>query len=327
MERKYGFTKMTLPEFGSWLKEVRVSRTIVQIQQHHTYIPSYIHFDGTNHFERQQAMKNHHVNSNGWADIGQHITVFPDGTILSGRSMERAPACILGHNANAICVENLGNFDAGGDAMTSEQKESIIAVTALLCEKFNIPVSTDYVVYHHWFSLSTGARNNGSGNNKSCPGTQFFGGNKVPHCQNHFLPLIQTALSGSVKTDLSAVEKFVCVTANSLRVRTEPNASSALAAERAAVTLGAILRVYEEKDGWLKISNSDSRWISARYTIDVQRAVVTASVLNVRSGPAASYPRAARLSRGELVFISETHNSWCKIALEEQWVSKRYLQF
>ena len=81
METKYGFKKLSLSEFEQWLKELRVSRTVLTIQQHHTYIPSYILFDGDNHFERQKAMKDHHINANGWADIGQHFTIFPDGVI------------------------------------------------------------------------------------------------------------------------------------------------------------------------------------------------------------------------------------------------------
>ena len=56
MESRHGFTKMTLAEFGTWLGQQRVGRTILHIQQHHTWNPSYTHFDGRNHFERQQAM-------------------------------------------------------------------------------------------------------------------------------------------------------------------------------------------------------------------------------------------------------------------------------
>ncbi|MFN3639697.1 MAG: hypothetical protein ACK4UK_02160, partial [Flavobacterium sp.] len=82
METRFGFVKMTLQEFEIWLFQQRVGRTILKVQQHHTYIPSYIHFNGSNHFERQRAMKNHHVHHNGWRDIGQHFTTFPDGTIM-----------------------------------------------------------------------------------------------------------------------------------------------------------------------------------------------------------------------------------------------------
>lgn len=327
METKYGFTKLCLPEFASWLQQQRVSRTIIKIQQHHTYIPSYIHFTGNNHFERQKAMRDAHVNDNGWKTIGQHFTIFPDGSILTGRSLEDTPAGIYGQNANAICVENFGYFDISKDVMTAMQKASIVGVTAALCQRFNIPVSTDFIVYHHWFDLSTGARNNGSRNNKSCPGTNFFGGNKVDDCKRYFLPLVTAALQGNIKTDTDDVEQYVCVKASALNVRTAPDANAARAADRPSVPLGAILRVYDSQGDWLKISKSDPRWVAARYTIAVQRAVVNAQVLNVRSGPGTQFTKNGSLYKGDIVFVSETKNNWCKISVDEKWVSKQYLDF
>lgn len=328
METKYGFTKMTVTEFETWISNCRVGRTILKIQQHHTYIPSYIHFTGNNHFERQLAMKNHHVHQNGWQDIGQHFTVFPDGTVMTGRSIEKSPACITNQNANAICIENFGNFDLHGDAMTTEQKDSIIAVTAALCKRFNLPVNSNAIVYHHWFRLDNGVRNNGSGNNKSCPGTNFFGGNKVSDFENHFAPLVRAKLgSRSIKTDTSAIRKYVCVTVNSLNVRTQPDVGSPKASDRPGVFLGAVLRVYEEKDGWLKISNTQSHWVAARYTVEVKRATVKATILNVRTGPGSNFPKIDRIEKGEEVFVFEELNGWCKIDLGEKWVAQSYLNF
>lgn len=327
MNQKYGFTQLTLPDFRQWLKDVRVSRTITRIQQHHTYSPSYTHFTGTNHFELQRSMRDYHVNANGWNTIGQHFTIFPDGTILTGRALSLSPACIYGQNANAICIENLGNFDLGADTMHTPQRESIVTATALMCEKFNIPITADYIVYHHWFDLKSGARNNGARNNKSCPGTNFFGGNKVAHCQVNFLPLVVEAQTGTIKTDDSDVLKYVGVTANTLNVRVGPGVSNARAADTPAVVLGTVLRVYEERDGWLKISKSSSRWVSARYTSPVQKAIVTALALNVRTGPGTRYPRSGSLSKGETIFIAETEGNWCRIAFDDKWVSKQYLDF
>lgn len=96
MDTKYGFVRMNLAEFENWISNFRVGRTVMKIQQHRTFIPSYIHFTGMNHFDWQLAMKKYHVNENGWADIGQHFTIFPDGEIVTGRSMETSPACIRG---------------------------------------------------------------------------------------------------------------------------------------------------------------------------------------------------------------------------------------
>lgn len=328
METKYGFTKMTISEFENWISRLRVGRTILKIQQHHTYIPSYIHFKGTNHFERQLAMKNHHVNQNGWRDIGQHFTIFPDGTVLTGRSLELSPACITNQNANSICIENFGNFDLNGDVMNTLQKESIITATAALCKKFNLPVNSNTIVYHHWFRLDNGFRNNGAGGNKSCPGTNFFGGNKVNDFDKNFAPLVTAKLNGhSIKMDTTSILKYVCVTASVLNIRTAPKASSAKAKERSSIEMGAVLRVYEERANWYKISNSLEHWVAGRYTEEVKRATVNTTVLNVRTGPGTNYPKTSSVLKDEEIFVHEESNNWCKIGLDDKWVSKSYLTF
>lgn len=326
METTFGFTKMNLGEFENWISNLRVGRTIIKIQQHHTFIPSYIHFNGMNHFDRQLAMKKYHVNENGWADIGQHFTIFPDGEIVTGRSMETSPACIRGQNADAICVEKFGNFDIGGDIMTTIQKSAIIGFTAALCSKFNLLPNSQSIVYHHWFRLDNGFRNEGSGNNKSCPGTNFFGGNKVADFNRDFAPLVKARIGGGqIKTNSDAVLNYVSVTADELNIRATPKASGEIVKERESVKMGAILRVYDQQDSWLKISNSQQNWVNGRYTIPVLRATVIAKSLNVRTGPGQLFPKNSRVVSGQEVFIYEEENGWCKIGSDEKWVSKKYL--
>jgi hypothetical protein len=328
MESKYGFIKMTMAEFSSWIQSQRIARTILIVQQHHTWSPNYTHFNGSNHFERQLAMKNHHVRNNGWSDIGQHFTSFPDGTIVTGRSLEATPACIFGANRDSICIEHLGNFDKEGDTMTNEHRLAIIQMTALLCDKFKLPVNTFSIIYHHWFELSTGKRNNGVGGNKSCPGTNFFGGNKVDDCMTNFLPLVQQQMQGSPIPNLPAgIEKYVAVTASSLNVRSAPKGSATKATDREAAQLGAVLRVYEESGGWLKISKSQSHWVFGKFTTDVQRATVNANVLRVRSGPGTEFAMVDNLMKSEEVFISTIKEDWAKISLEEKWLYKSFLNF
>ena len=328
MESKYGFLKMTIAEFGPWIESQRIARTILTVQQHHTWSPSYVHFNGSNHFDRQASMRNHHVRNNGWNDIGQHFTTFPDGTILTGRSLEASPACIYGANRDSICIEHFGDFDEGKDQMTNEQRDTAVKLTAALCLKFRLPINTFSIIYHHWFDLNTGKRNNGTGGNKSCPGTNFFGGNKVDDCQANFLPLVAAQIGDRpTPRPPQAIQKYVAVTASALNVRVGPAGSAALASDRNAVLMGGILRIYDEANGWLKISNSQSHWVYGRYTVDVKRATVNANVLRVRSGPGTQYSIVDNLMEHEEVFISEEHQGWCKISLEEKWLSKDFLDF
>lgn len=325
MKNKFGFYSFDIDEFTDWIKLKKIGRTITKIQLHHTYIPDYKNFTGVNHFELQQAMKNHHINSNGWGDIGQHYTVFPDGLILTGREIERTPACIYGQNSGSVCIENLGNFDKGKDLMSKEQRKSILLLTALLCNKFNIPVTTDFVVYHHWFDLVTGVRNNGTKNNKSCPGTAFFGGNKVKDCDENFIPAVKKEFSLNIKKSLKDVLEFVCVNATTLNVRIKPNSNANRDKDTPVVIRGSILRIYDKKEGWLKISSTREMWVAERFTILVQRAVVKSTILNIRSGPGTNYSISGKLTKNEIVFIESNSDGWVKIAMEHKWVNNKYL--
>lgn len=325
MKTKYGFTLFSIQEFENYIKNLKVGRTVLYIQQHHTYSPNYNLCTNSNQLELQKGMKNHHVNTNGWSDIGQHFSTFPDGSIATGRSIENSPACIYGFNSNAICIENVGNFDSGNDIMTLLQKETIIKMTAILCAKFNIPVSSDRIVYHHWFNLASGERNNGAGGNKSCPGTAFFGGNKVADCENNFLPLVQNVINRMPTPTPISILEYRIITANELNVRVLPSATSAKASDRDAIPLGSVLRIFEEKNGWYKISSSSSHWISGRYTQKVTRATVNADTLNIRNGAGINFSIVGSLVKGTEIFITEEKNGWCKIGLETKWVKDTFV--
>jgi hypothetical protein len=77
--------------------------------------------------------------------------------------------------------------------MTSEQKETIVYITALLSLKFGLTPSIDSITYHHWWDINTGERvlDNSKGHAvKTCPGTGFFGGNSTNSAKNNFYPLV-----------------------------------------------------------------------------------------------------------------------------------------
>lgn len=325
MEKKYGFTLLEPTEFDAWIKAQNVARTVLYIQQHHTYIPAYEHFKGNNHFELQRSMQNVHTVVNGWMDIAQHFTIFPDGRIATGRSLEKTPAGILGFNAYAICIESIGNFDTDGDVMRQEQRNAIIKITASLAKRFNIPVNTDRIVYHHWFDLGTGVRTNGTGATKSCPGTGFFGGNNVADAQKNLLPQVQAALQGIPGSfPALTVKMYGTVTATSLNIR---NAPSAAARKINAAAYGAVLRIYETKNGWHRISATKQEWVYGIYVARVERGTVNTANLNVRSGPGAQHSKVGALFLNQEVFVYETIDTWVRISEDQNWVSRNYLTF
>lgn len=211
MQTLYGFTKMSPTEFTFWLSKQTVSRKITKIQLHHTWSPSYAQFNGNNHFNIQSGMKSYHM-SVGYSNIAQNFTIFPDGSILTGRSMNSSPAGIVGCNTNGICIENVGNFDKGYDVMTSNQKNAIIQVTAALLKKFSLSAETG-VTYHGWWTAGgTYLGDYISGKScKTCPGTNFFGGNTMASYKKNLMPLIKQAMNGTFEEEEQLAKKTIQV--------------------------------------------------------------------------------------------------------------------
>ncbi len=194
MQQEGKFLLLTPAEFNTWLQGLTVKRTIRLVQNHHTWMPNYktFHAKPNTHFALLRAMEQAHL-QRGFAEIAQHLTTFPDGTIALGRSFEKIPAGIKGANTYGICIEHVGNFDNGKDQMSAAHRSTIVRLNAWLCHKFNLTINTNSIVYHHWYDLTTGKRvKEAPGTNtKTCPGTVFFGGNTIAACQQHFLPLIK----------------------------------------------------------------------------------------------------------------------------------------
>lgn len=321
METRFGFTKYTIGEFEQWFAATSIARNINHVQEHHTWRPTYAEFNGSNHFSMQRAMKNHHVSNNGWSDIGQHFSIFPDGAVVSGRPLNKAPACIFGANAGGICFESVGDFDSGRDAMTAAQRESILRSCAAVLRRFPSIRRDEFgIVYHHWFNLETGVRNNGSGNNKSCPGTGYFGGNKVASFRTGFAPAVLAGLGGGpVPQADSTGRRYVVVTADFLNIRVAPGSSNPLVSGPNRAELGSVLRVWGERDGWLKVSGRNEHWVSGRHTADVRRGLVNTDGTNCRLGPGTDFEIARIHQNGDEVFVETERDGWLRVGAD-RWI-------
>ena len=205
---KYGFTKMTPVEFKTWIhKQGNYKYTGLQV--HHTWMPDYSCFYKANgkhedELTRQYNTQQYHKKTNGWGDIAQHFTIFPNGAIVTGRKLSNTTAIgIKGWNSNKICIEIYGNFDKGKDVMTKEQKEAVITVYGELCKKFKITPSISTIRCHAWFTAGGTYLGdyNKSKSAKTCPGTNFMGfGNSKAAIRDNFIPLIQNYISGKTTT-------------------------------------------------------------------------------------------------------------------------------
>lgn len=281
MKSAYGFTRFdTEDEFKNWLKNKSVSRTVNRLQIHHTGSPSYSNFfksNGTHEDEltRQKNMKSFHVNSRGMSDIAQHFTVFPNGKIVTGRSLNSNPAGITGWNTGAICVEIYGNFDKGQDTMKDAQKKAVIMLYGELCKKFKLTPSTNTIRCHAWFT-SRGTYLGDyypSKSRKSCPGTAFMGfGNSKSAITNNFIPLVKNYISGgstSTSTSNSASSLGVYrVNVDELNVRQGPGTSYPITT---VVHKGEAYTIVKMSGSWGKLK-SGAGWIncSSKYCTKVK---------------------------------------------------------
>ncbi|WP_442599830.1 LysM peptidoglycan-binding domain-containing protein [Neobacillus sp. D3-1R] len=194
------FILMTRDEFKDWIFNQKFTRKVGKVQQHHTYQPNYQSFNGSNHFSLMKGMEDYHINGMNWSMISQQITTFPDGKLVVGRPFDIAPEGSFGLQnksamhaieVDALAIENVGNFDA--NQMTAEQRETIVTVTALLMIKYGLTPNIDSITYHHWWDINSGERvlDHSEGHPvKTCPGTQFFGGNSTTAAKNNFYPLV-----------------------------------------------------------------------------------------------------------------------------------------
>jgi hypothetical protein len=260
------FTLFEFGEFRDWLMPFSVSRAIRWVQNHHTYLPDYKQFNGNNHFQHLQSMEQSHL-ERGFSEIAQNLTTFPDGKIALCRSLDKIPAGIKGANTYGVCIENFGNFDLGMDAMNPGHKETILRLNALLCTKFGLTPDTDSIVYHHWYDLITGQRTNGSGTTKTCPGTNFFGGNTIQAARQFFIPAVQgfmgagsTAVSNPASS--GQVIQHGMVNASLLNVRSSGNPTSPVVKQLLQRTP---VGIYEEKNGWYCIGKDPGEWVAKDY--------------------------------------------------------------
>jgi SH3-like domain-containing protein len=349
-ETRYGFTKMSVNEFKKWIqKQGNYNYTGIQI--HHTAAPSYENFykaNGTHEDEltRQNNMKSYHVNTNGWDDIAQHFTIFPNGKIVTGRSLANTTAIgIRGWNYNKICIEIYGNFDKGKDVMTEEQKQAVIAVYGELCKKFGITPSISTIRCHAWFTAGgTYLGDYVAGRSaKTCPGTNFMGfGNSKAAIDKYFIPLVKDYINGTTSNIPTQIPTTVSgnyvvkVTSDTLNVRKGPGVSYGVCGE---LGRGEAYTIVQTQNGWGKLK-SGVGWINLSYTQKVSNSTtasatvstsqylvkVTANNLNVRKGPGASYDISATVKKGDVFTITETKNGWGKLKSGVGWISLGYTE-
>ena len=270
--------------------------------------PSYSTWDKTDkkvfsdpHFGRTESLDSYgkttwNSKSANGKYIAQHFNVFPDGKITTGRSLNSNPIGISGWNTGAICVEIYGNFDKGQDTMNAAQKKAVIALFGELCKRFKLTPSNSTIRYHAWFtSGGTYLGDYKAGKSrKSCPGTNFFGGNTMAAFNKNFLPAVKEYIKSN-KVNVSEPEQ---------PKKEEKKTDKVSSAADALKNLGGNFKKYIVKS--------------------------TPNSLNGRKGAGMNYDVIQKLEKGTAVtIVAEKMNGdtkWLQTA-SGYWISAAYTEF
>lgn len=151
---------MTTKKLIEYIKGFEWTRKVTQLHIHHSWKPDHSDYNGSNGLALQQNMRNFHIGVKRWKDIGQHLTLLPDGQWVTGRDYNQDPASITGWNEGAFAIEMLGNFDTGNDKFEGKQAEAMYEFCAFFIMDRGLTVNTD-VKFH---------RDNPTAG-KTCPGS------------------------------------------------------------------------------------------------------------------------------------------------------------
>lgn len=149
------FIQMSIADFVQAASRFAWSPTKTQVHMHHTWRPNHAQYKG---YGTIQAMYDYHVNTNGWSDIAQHVSIAPDGTIWTGRPWNKSPASAAGHNSRSVFMfETIGDFDHGRDVLRGAQLNAVVAVVGTILTPQALSAAS--LRFHNEMSP------------KSCPGT------------------------------------------------------------------------------------------------------------------------------------------------------------
>ena len=143
-------------------KNIGRTGTVDTIIVHHT-AGSAARYKGA---RTMQGIQNFHQNTRGWADIGYHYVIGPDGKIFRGRPEETLGAHAP-PNRGRIGISVIGNYE--NETLSPQAKEAMNQLVAHLCGKHGL--SSGNILEH------------GQVGNTACPGRDVK--NYMPELKSH----------------------------------------------------------------------------------------------------------------------------------------------
>lgn len=115
---------------------------VTRITVHHDGMSPFVSTSSSAAAQRLESIRNAHVGSNGWADIGYHYVVDPGGRVWEARSISLQGAHVKDNNEGNIGVMMLGNYEQ--QAPTYAASKSLDDFVASLMRKYNVSLSRVY---------------------------------------------------------------------------------------------------------------------------------------------------------------------------------------
>ncbi|MBU1105226.1 MAG: peptidoglycan recognition protein family protein [Candidatus Riflebacteria bacterium] len=135
--------------------EHAVQRLVV----HHSYIPNQSQYKAAASI---RGIQNYHMDDpkTGWADIGYHFLIGPEGTIYQGRP-ETVVGAHASPNTNAVGICLIGDYDPDKDPIPPVMEKSLVSLLSWLCSNYRVNPGVN--IFGHC-DYST----------KSCPGLEVY---------------------------------------------------------------------------------------------------------------------------------------------------------
>lgn len=221
----------------------------------------------------------------------------------------RVGACIVWRKG-----ATLSNADGAGHVAIVEK---VLSDTQIVTSESGWNTATPF-----W----TKTRNKGSDGNWGAGSDYHFLGfiyNPAPCCDG-------SGGSTSAETG-TAVDYSGTVTSNGLNVRSGPGINNSIVS---GLRKGATVQIVRESNGWGKVSTGG--WVYLEYIekstdaeadadFEAYSGTVTASALNVRSGPGIGNTATGSLHRGATITIIQERNGWGKMT-SGGWVFLEYVE-
>jgi hypothetical protein len=168
-DRPYTYTRAQWKARAPKVPATLLSRVPDHIVVHHTATPNSTDYSRSHAAALSRSIQAHHMDTNGWDDIGEQFTISRGGYLMEGRNRtiealdtlsQVVGAHTSGHNDHTVGIENEGLYTSA--TPPTALWETLVRLCAHLCDLYGIEPSTGIVGHRNY-------------NSTVCPGDRLYG--------------------------------------------------------------------------------------------------------------------------------------------------------